>query len=90
MNGRNTVITPNEWQTYLQRWGYRENDVAEILRRAENIPADRLDVSRKARLLTFLKAIKHEASLDDVKAALVSFFFKIVTKIVNSNFKAEY
>lgn len=74
MNGRNVIVTPDDWQKYLQRWGFRENDLAEILRRAENIPADRLDAERKARLVTFMKATKHEASLDDVKAALVSQF----------------
>lgn len=72
MNGGNVIITAEDWQKYLQRWGFRENDLAEALRRAENIPSDRLDADRKARLITFMKATKHEASLDDVKAALVS------------------
>lgn len=74
MNGRNVIIKPEDWQKYLQRWGYQQNDLTEILRRAENIPSDRLDADRKARLITFLKATEHLASLDDVKVALVSLF----------------
>lgn len=72
MNGRNVVIKSEDWQKYLQTYGYRQSDIDEILKRAEKIPSDQLDVDRRARLLTFLKGTKHEASLADIKAALVS------------------
>lgn len=82
MNGRNVVIKAEDWQKYLQTYGYRQSDIDEILKRAEKIPSDQLDADRRARLLKFLKGTKHEASLDDVNAALVSTFVSILERIV--------
>lgn len=74
LNGSNVVITPDDWQAYLHRWGYQQSDIDEILRRAEKISTDQFNPDRKARLLTLLKGTKHEATMDDVKAALVNIF----------------
>lgn len=46
--------------------------MADILQRVDEIPSHHLDNERKARLVTFLKGTKHEASLNEIKAALVS------------------
>lgn len=72
MNGRDVLITTEDWHKYLQTWGFQQSDLDEILKRVDNIPSDKLDSDRKARLLTLLKGTKHEATLDDVKAAHVS------------------
>lgn len=71
MKGDKATVKPEDWQKYLQQWGFQENDFVEVLRRAENLTADRLDADQKIRLSTFLKGTKQEASLDDVKAAFV-------------------
>lgn len=72
LNGRNAEIKPDDWQKYLQMWGYRQTDLDVILQRAEKITSDQLNADRRGRLLTLLKATKHEAPLDDVTAAAVS------------------
>lgn len=74
LNGRNVVVKPEDVHQYLQMWGFRQADMTKILEKVQNISSDQLDAERKARLITFLKGTKHEASLDDIKAALVSLF----------------
>lgn len=79
LNGRNVIVEPDDVKEYLQRWGIREADMADILQRVESIPSNQLDNERKARFITFLKGTKHQASLNELKAALVSemFFFSL-------------
>lgn len=75
LNGLDSIVKPEDQQQYLQRWGIRQNDMADILHRVEMISSSQLNAERKARLVTFLNGTKHEATLDEVKAALVSEFF---------------
>lgn len=72
LNGRDAVVKPDDAYIYLQRWGFRQNDMAKILQKANEIPSDSLNAKRKARLTTFLKGIQNEATLDEIKAAFVS------------------
>lgn len=70
LNGRETVVKPEDAYQYLQRWGFRQADMLKILQKVDEIQS--LDEDRKARLITFLKAIKNKSTLDEIKAAFVS------------------
>lgn len=77
MHGDEVIVKPEDAYQHLQRWGYPQTVHAKIIQRAENIPSDQLDAVRKSRLITFLMMTKHEASLDEINAALViRFLFK--------------
>lgn len=85
LNGRVAVVRPEDAYTYLQRWGFRQNDMEKILQKANEIPADSLNTERKARLTTFLKGIQNKATLDEIKAAFVSRFIHLIDFWVFSN-----
>lgn len=75
MNGHNVLITTEDWHKHLQTYGYRQNDFDEILKRVDRIPSNIWFTDHRERVMLFLKATKHKASLDDVRAAHVSVFF---------------
>lgn len=72
LNGRVSNVKPEDQYQYLQRWGFRQSDMDKILQKVNEIPSDRLNTERKARLITFMKGIQNKATLDEIKAALVS------------------
>lgn len=74
LNGCDAVVRPEDVYTYLQRWGFRQQDMEKILQKVNGIPSDSLNAERKARLVTFLKGIQNKATLDEIKAAFVSEF----------------
>lgn len=57
---------------YLKKYGFPVSYQEDNLRDIEQIPSDQLESSRRDRLITFLKGFRKEATLDAVKASLVS------------------
>lgn len=70
LNGREAVVKAEDAYQYLQRWSFRQADMLKILQKVDEIQS--LDEDRKSRLITFMKGIKNNATLDEIKAAFVS------------------
>ena len=75
MGARDAVIDPVEAYNKYKDDGIDGNDFNGLIHEIENVPSDRLDADRKARILTFIKGFAENASLDDVKATFVSKLF---------------
>lgn len=66
------MIDPIEAHKKFQEHGLPAKYLKQILDEIKKLPSDRLDVDRKARIITFFKGFSSAATLDDTKAFLVS------------------